>query len=61
VIVVHVGHENQSGKSVLLAQLPCLLRAYLDAGLAVHDDDRRVRNADGLLDLSDKVEVAGRI
>ena len=43
---------------VLLAEFPCLLRAYLHPGLAGYHDHRRVRRADCFLYLPDKIEVS---
>ncbi len=61
IVIVHLGHEEHARDISLLAELPCLLGADLDAVLAGDDDDRRIRDADSLLDLADEIEVAGRV
>ncbi len=61
VVHVHVGHIDEPGQLVLLAQLPCLLGAHLDAGFAVHHDDGRACGADGLLGLAHEIEITGGI
>ena len=45
VVVVHIGDKDDAGQVILLAELPRLLGAHLDAGFSVHDDDGRVGDA----------------
>ena len=61
IVHVHIGHIDESGQLVFLTQFPCLLSAYLDAGLAVDHDDGGSGGADGLLGLAHEVKIAGGV
>ena len=60
-IVIHVGHEDQTGKAVSLTQLPCLFRSHLYTGFAVHHDDRGICYADRFLYLTHEIKEARSI
>ena len=42
VVHIHLGYEEHSRQLILLAEIPCLLGAYLHAGLTGYHDNRRV-------------------
>ena len=60
-IIVHIGHKEHTGQTMLLAELPGLHGTRLDAGLAVHHDNGRIRCGYRLLCLTHKIKVARRV
>ena len=56
-VVVHVGDKNDARQFELIAQLPCLFRADLDACLAVYNNDRRISHTDCFFYFTDKVKI----
>ena len=61
VLHIHVGDIEHSGKAVLLAQIPCLLRSDFNAALAVNNDDRRVSSCCSFFSLADEIEISGSV
>ena len=61
IVDIHIRYEHESGQPVLLAKLPCLLRAHFHAGLTGHNNDRRICRGDSFLHLSHEIEESGRI
>ena len=60
-VIVHIGYKDHPRKPVFLAQLPGLFGSDLDSGLAVHNDDRRIGNADRFLHFAYEIKIAGSI
>ena len=58
-LFVELGDVEHGGKAGLCEVLPALFGADADAALGGQADDARVGNAQGLHDLTGKVEVAG--
>ena len=59
VVQVHVGDIDHSGQIIFVAEIPCALGTYFDAGLAGNNDDGCIRNADSLFHFADKIEISG--
>ena len=58
IVHIHLCHIDHTGKIILVAQFPCLLRSHFHAGLAGNHDHCRVRRADRFLYLAHEIKVS---